>query len=105
MHLQQARESAIDHAPVEPSRAGPAGEGWSPLAQTAAFGLRSARVQGSLDLAPAGAFALLTALSGQGTLAAGGQRIPLRPGATALLAGPGRLSGTDLSVLCTDAPA
>ena len=104
VHLKEARQAAIDHPPAEPTRSEPRA-GWTTLAQTPAFGLRSARVQGALDVAPTGPFALLTALSGAGTLVVGGQELALRAGATALLVGPARLSGTDLHLLCTDAPA
>jgi mannose-6-phosphate isomerase len=104
VHLKEARQAALDHPPESPRRAEKRA-GWTELARMAAFGLRAARVAGELDVAAHGPFALITALSGSGTIATGGRELALRPGTTALLAGSARLSGADLSVLCTDAPA
>jgi mannose-6-phosphate isomerase len=102
VQLSQAREASRDLADEAPRRASDAA-GWQELARTPAFTLRRARVEGELDVAPAGPFAILTSL-GAGTLTAGGATLELRPGTTLLLVGPARLSGRGLNVLCTDAP-
>jgi len=104
LHLTQAREACQDLPPERPLRAPGEPGRWTPLAATPAFALRRARVDGALDVSPAGPFAVLTVLSGHGTLQAGADRLPLAPGASLLLAGPARLTGAGLEILCADAP-
>jgi mannose-6-phosphate isomerase len=104
VHLRQARQSVIDHAPEEPTRVQPHPGHWTALAITPAFELRAALVDGTLDVAPARRFALLTALAGEGRLDADGRQLALQPGSTVLLAGKASLTGSGLHVLCTDAP-
>jgi len=104
VQLDRAREACLDRAPEAPVREEPLADRWTALARTPAFGLRRARVTGGLELRPDGSFALLTVLAGQGTLRAGDAMLALRPGATALIAGPVQLSGAGLDLLCADAP-
>ena len=104
VHLERARQASLDHPPQPPTREPLRAGRWTSLLSTPAFGLRRALVDGALDVAPEGPFAVLTALSGSGALAADGQELALRPGTTALVVGRARLTGTGLDVLCTDAP-
>lgn len=104
VHLPQAREACQDHPPEQPTRAPDEPGRWVPLAATPAFTLRRARVEDALDVTPAGSLAVLTVLSGRGTLRSGDASLPLSPGASVLLAGPARLAGSGLVLLCTDAP-
>ena len=103
VHLPQARQASRDEAPATPRRADVRAGRWTELVSAAPFALRRARVADALDVAPAGPFAILTALAGRGTLRAGQQAHELRAGATALLVGPAQLTGEDLDLLCTDA--
>jgi len=105
LHLDQAVEAIVDHAPEIVRRDEPVGDGWTELLSEPAFALRHARPAGELQTAPTGPFTLLTILAGRGSLRSGEQTLDLAPGDTLLLLGPATLGGEDLDLLAVDAPA
>jgi len=102
LHLDAARDASRDVAPVQPRRAVPGADGWDTLVDGPCFRLARAAVDGALDLAPRGAFATLTVLHGQATVASGEHTATLAAGETALALDPVSVSGAGLDLIVTE---
>lgn len=104
LHLDDAREAAIDSARGLAADDRKADDGWSTLLDVRAFRLARSRPATAVRLAPRGRFASLTVLAGTGTLTAGAVSTTLSPGNTLLVFEPVSVSGAGLDLLVTEPP-
>ncbi len=117
IHLEEARASTLDVGPgraIDTASAPTDADGWATLVSDPAFVMRRGALgAGSTrrcGIAPGRNFALLTVLSGTGTLRTevdgdGIDAAPLQPGDTALLFGPSDIvAASDLDILVCDPP-
>lgn len=102
LHIAEAREASRDVPPVRPCQPSPGADGWDTLVDGDCFRLARAAVDGALDLAPRGAFATLTVLHGQATVASGEHTATLAAGETALVLDPVSVSGAGLDLIVTE---
>jgi mannose-6-phosphate isomerase len=106
VHLAEARQACLDHAPEHPRRA-PGSGAFTTLIDEPAFALHSATVRGALSWAPSRGCGFLTVLDGRGEIADGGRVHVVRPGDTLLVSGEVSIAGhgpDGLQLLAVDGP-
>lgn len=102
LHIQAARESARDVAPVTPCEPTRSFDGWNTFVDGDCFRLARASVTGRIDLVPRGSFATLTVLAGVAMVASCETSLSVAAGETVILLEPTSISGDGVEVITTE---